>query len=305
MLKPGARVAVAGAGVAGTHLAYALARHQCQVTVFEPASVGGVRIPLVHACQTPKTRLEFWQTATDFSRNWYRHLIQEGFPIAESESPFGSFFTFNARRMLRGMYAMLKAAHVERRLIAFTEQDADDFDFHFVATGTTSGPGEFRHLASATQKLGGYESYASRVRACSEVPEETLLLLPPRAAVVHRRTATAASARVDAAQLIQAGRYALFHDERLVTRDRLPVVGFAPAPIYADYNEFRWQLKDVHLVAESAQHKSPFLFRGMGYHGMTYAPFLAERVAGWLTGAPEADENLICALTPARFLPRL
>lgn len=304
MLRDKPCVAIAGGGIAGTHLALALSRHGCAVTLFEPAAVGGVRIPVMHACQTPKTRLGLWQAATEYSRGWYAELIMRGFPVVESDSPQGEFFTMAARRHLRGLYALLAEQQVERRRRMFTLSDAAEFDFHFIASGAATVLSGFRHLAPATQLIRGYETYASRISTHEPAAAEALLQLPRRLALVHRREATALSAYAEARNAIAAGRYALFGDHRIVTRDRLPVVGFAPAPVYADYNEFRWHIKDHNLVDDARVHKSPFLFQGMGYHAMTYAPYLAEQVALWLTGRAEADENMICALTPARFLPR-
>lgn len=299
-----ARVAVVGGGIAGTHLALALSRHGCAVTLFEPATVGGVRIPVMHACQTPKTRVGLWQAATEYSRTWYAALIARGFPVVESDSPQGKFFTMAARRHLRGLYAILAEQRVERRRQMFTPADAAEFDFHFIASGAATTLSGFRHLAPATQLIRGYETYASRISAHEPAAAEALLQLPQRLALVHRREATAESARAEVKSFFTAGRYALFGDHRLVTRDRLPVVGFVPAPVYADYNEFRWHIKDHNLVEDARTHLSPFLFQGMGYHAMTYAPYLAEQVALWLMGSAGVDKNLICALTPARFLPR-
>lgn len=305
MLREGKpRVAIAGGGIAGTHLALALSRHGSAVTLFEPAAVGGVRIPVMHACQTPKTRVGLWQAATEYSRSWYAGLIARGFPVVMTDSPQGKFFTMAARRHLRGLYAMLAAQQVEKRRRMFTPSDAAEFDFHFIATGAATGLSGFRHLAPATQLIRGYETYAARISAHEPAAAEALLQLPRRLALVHRREATVESAYAEARSAISAGRYALFGDHRIVTRDRLPVVGFAPAPVYADYNEFRWHIKDHNLVDDAKTHSSPFLFQGMGYHAMTYAPYLAEQVALWLTGTAGVDENMICALTPARFLPR-
>lgn len=304
MLRDKPRVAIAGGGIAGTHLALALSRHGCAVTLFEPAAVGGVRIPVMHACQTPKTRLGLWQAATEYSRAWYAELIQRGFPIVECDSPQGKYFTMAARRHLRGLYALLSEQRVVHRRQMFTVRNAAEFDFHFVATGAATALSNFRHLAPATQLIRGYETYAARIRAHEPAAAEALLQLPPRLALVHRREASAESAYAEARSFITAGRYALFGDHRIVTRDRQPVVGFAPALVYADYNEFRWHIKDHNLVEDAETHLSPFLFQGMGYHAMTYSPYLAEQVALWLKGGAGADENMICALTPARFLPR-
>ena len=304
MLRDKSRVAIAGGGISGTHLALALSRHGCAVTLFEPAALGGVRIPVMQACQTPKARPGFWQAATEYSRAWYAQLIKRGFPVVESESPYGNFFTMAARRHLRGLYAILSKQQVERRRQMFTPADAAEFDLHFIASGAATILSGFRHLAPATQLIRGYETYASRISAHQPAAAEALLQLPRRLALVHRREATAQEAYAEARNVITAGRYALFGDHRIVTRDRLPVVGFAPAPVYADYNEFRWHIKGHNLFEDAMVHRSPFLFQGMGYHAMTYAPYLAEQVARWLTGKAETDENMICALTPARFLPR-
>lgn len=304
MLRDRPRVAIAGGGISGTHLALALSREGCGVTLFEPAATGGVRIPVMHACQTPKIRVGLWQAATEYSRGWYAELIARGFSVVENDSPQGKYFTMAARRHLRGLYTMLAEQKVELRRQMFDRTAAADFDFHFMASGAATALSGFRHLAPATQLIRGYETYASRTSAHEPAAAEALLLLPRRLAFVHRREATAQIAYAEARIAITAGRYALFGDYRIVTRDRLPVVGFAPAPVYADYNEFRWHIKDHNLVADARTHLSPFLFQGMGYHAMTYAPYLAEQVARWLTGRAEADENMICALTPARFLPR-
>jgi glycine/D-amino acid oxidase-like deaminating enzyme len=304
ILRDKRRVAIAGGGIAGTHLALALSRHGCAVTLFEPAAVGGVRIPVMHACQTPKERSGLWRAASEYSRGWYDALIERGFPIVKSESSFGRFFTMASRTHLRGLYALLSEQKIELRRQSFQPENTDKFDFYFVATGAATALSGFRHLMPATQLIRGYETYASHIHSHEPAAAEALLELPRRLALLHRREATAQTAYAEAREVIAAGRYALFGDHRIVTRDRLPVVGFAPAPIYGDYNEFRWHLKDHNLVEESVAYASPFLFQGMGYHAMTYAPYLAEQVALWLTGESGADENMICALTPARFLPR-
>ena len=84
-----------------------------------------------------------------------------------------------------------------------------------------------------------------------------------------------------AAQMYPNKRSYLFKGTRLTSRDRLPVVGRLPGNAY-----------------------SPVYFTAMGYHAMTYAPFLAAKTAAWLSGHEDEDRNLICGLTPARLLPK-
>lgn len=303
-LPAGARVAIAGGGISGIHLAHALACRNITVTLFEAANSGGVRIPLMKACHTTRPRVLLWQDAVTFSRSWYHERLQEGFPVAVRASENGDYFIIRMRAYLRAMLKQLRAGGVsfERRMLQRGE--AEKFDGWFIASGAALWPAEFRHLERATQKLRGFETYmAGFLPAVAPLPEE-FLQSGTRGALVHRRETTAEQARAEAKDLFSARRYALFGDHRLVTRDRLPVVGFAPAPVYADYSEFRHFTKDLNFAAECREKKAPFLFQGMGYHALTYAPFLAELVARWLTGASKSGQNVLCALTPARFLPR-
>lgn len=310
ILPAASKVAIAGGGISGLHLAWALSEYDVEVTIFEPAAVGGVRIPMMHACQTPKARTGLWQTAADFSRVWYDRLLKEGFPLCAGESSLGRFYTFQSRAYLRALISHLKERGVKFIRREFAHDLAADYDLHFRATGAAFQAMGFRFFSGATQQISGGESYAARSAVSGDLPPEKLMQLGKRLALVHDREATLPLQKTEALTVFSGGRVACFRDHRLVTRDRLPAIGFVPEPIFADYNEFRWHMISRNYAAESARAESAFAFLGMGYHAMTYAPYLAHRVATWLTAAPAthnadaADQNLVCALTPARFLPR-
>ncbi len=281
VLQPAARVAVIGGGISGLHLAQALAGQNFSVTVFEPRRTGGVRIPLMHACHTLKTRAPLWEKSATYARLWYRDM--GGDAVTERNNAFGSYFIIEARRYLKQLKRRLKAQGVQfsNDTLHNTGAVLPDFALTCVATGAATA-------LAATQIIPGWESYFSRHGAPAPDAEigkngdkvTNYMHLPSRAGFIHRNGETRDSAAAFARGLHPTGRHALLGGQRLTTRDRFPVVGFA-----------------------EKVNASPFLFCAMGYHAMTYAPYLAHAVAAHLTG-DGTDENLISTLSPARFLPR-
>lgn len=298
VLPPGKHVAVAGGGLAGLHLAEALLQRGLRVTLYEPRCIGGVRIPLMHACQTPKLRGAFWENAAAFSRQRYEQLIASGYLVRATDSAFGRYYAVNARSLARRLTERLCRAGLVIRRQPFFESEAQNYDGHFLATGASFLPGEKSPLLRTTQIVPGHASYATGVNVKEGI------VLPPRAEFVHLRDATPAAAKAEALQVFAGKRSFLFHGQRLVTRDRLPAIGFYPPAGENSYDELRLTFLKRNYAVDSLAQKSPFLFQGMGYHVLTYAPFLAAAVAAWLTGADKMDENLICNLSPTRFLYR-
>lgn len=283
ILQPGARVAVIGAGISGLHLAHALHEKKISVTVFDPQKNGGLRIPLMHACHTVKRRAPLWEKAAEYSRAWYRIGKMNGDGVSEQNNDFGAYFNIRMRRYLGKLRSRLAAKGVGfRRDIADQNSPLADFDLTCAATGAAT-------ILTATRIIPGWESYFSRQGAPAPDAEigkngsriTNYIYLGKRAGFIHRNGETRASAAAFARNLHPTGRHVLFYGERLTTRDRFPVLGFAgPAQ------------------------RSPFLFCAMGYHAMTYAPYLSYVTAAHFIGDAPIDENLICTLTPARFLPR-
>lgn len=283
ILSPGARVAVVGGGISGLHLAHALRQQKFFVTVFEPQSVGGVKIPLMHACHTLKVRAPLWEKAAAYARAWYRKGVQSG-DVIEKSNAFGSYFIIQARSYLRHLKKDLKTQGVEfeNRAIDATAGLLPGFALMCIATGAAT-------TLAATRIIPGWESYFSRHGAPATAADlgrngdkiTNYIHLRARAGFIHRNGESRDSATAFAREIHPTGRHALFYGERLTTRDRFPVVGFA-----------------------GAVQASPFLFCAMGYHAMTYTPYLAQSVAMQLAGRGVGDENLISTLTPARFLPR-
>jgi glycine/D-amino acid oxidase-like deaminating enzyme len=283
MLPPGARVAIHGGGISGLHLAWAFAQRNFSVTVFEPRRNGGIRIPLMHACHTLKVRAPLWEQAASYARRWYRDAAQDG-TVIEKENEFGAYFIVRTRYYLRRLRRKLKDQGVQFATETASLEVQSAFTLTCIATGAAT------QMLPATQIISGWESYFSRHG--SPALEASIgrhgnkitnyIYLPPRAGFIHANKETRESAEIFGRELHPTGRHALFRGDRLTTRDRLPAVGFL-----------------------SAANISPLMFCAMGYHAMTYTPYLADAVAGQLTGKPTGDENLVCALTPARFLPQV
>lgn len=279
-LHAGAKVAIVGAGVSGIHLAHFLNERGFAVTVFDPQNRGGVSIPLVHACHTVKGRAPLWEKAATFARDWYLRKDQPRNAITTCCNDFGIYFNIRLRsyvtfwkRRLIDSGVCFKSETVENEL------PLPGFEKTFFAkgNGTTS--------LAATRIIPGWESYFSRITAPAEQANigknggkiTNYMYVHPRAGFIHRNDEAATAAKNFAAEIHPTGRRALFYGERLTTRDRFPVVG--------GYGEI-------------------WFFCAMGYHALTYTPYLAQAVAAHLAGDPCADENLISTLTPARFIPR-
>lgn len=250
-------------------------RRKFRVSVFDSKPTGGVTIPLMHACHAMRKRPELWSRAAAYSRDWYRKI--GGAAIGELQNEFGAYFTIRVRPYLRLIKRELQHKGIEFIKTATDASALKGYAAIFIATGSQT-----TQLA-AIRILPGWESYFSRVGAAAlndETKTSNYINVPPRAGYIHQNKETRASAAALARAMHATGRHALFYGERLTTRDRMPVVGFL------------------------GEQDSPFMFCGMGYHAMTYAPYLAHAVAAQLAGETPVDENLVCALTPARFHPR-
>jgi len=291
-LQTGSEVAIAGAGISGLHLAEALVGHGYRVSVFEPEYCGGLRVPMMHACHAAKPRPELWQKATGWSRLWYTQLPFSTGAVEMHEGDYGQFFTIRTRQYLRDLrdHVRQSGAQYVRKRIDFTEARHLGFSAFFIATGQATQSTLNAIMPGAAQLIVGGETYFGNVNSDPVFPPEDLTRLAAatnfmrhgrRAAFIHRNGETAAEAGARAALMYSKKRAYFFGGVRLASRDRLPVVGCLPGP--------------------NAQ---PYFFTAMGYHAMTYAPYLATKFASWLAGKDDEDRNLICGLTPARFIPR-
>lgn len=279
-LRAAAKVAVVGCGVSGIHLAYFLHARGFAVTVFDPRQRSGVRVPLVHACHTVKVRAPLWEKAATFARSWYTQDHQPRWIIESHHNDFGVYFNIRLRGYLSFWKKRLIGAGVTFRHESIAaETPLPGFDLTFFAKGSAT------HALPATRTIPGWESYFSRFGAPAEKANigkngnkiTNYIHMAPRAGFIHRNNETAETAASFAAAIHPTGRKALFYGERLTTRDRFPVVG-ASGEIW--------------------------LFCAMGYHALTYTPYLAQAVSAHLAGDRFTDENLISTLTPTRFLPR-
>jgi len=291
-LSGGSSVAIAGAGISGLHLAAALAKYGHRVTVFDAHRFGGLRIPMMHACSTTRHRSEFWQRAAVWSRSWYQNLPFATNSVEKHADGLGDYFTVLARSYLRALRLHLAREGVRFVTARLATGDAESKTFAeiFVATGIGNEPALNQIIEAAARPLPGLESYFGNIsnEAAFSVEDQKRLEASTnyfrhgrRAAFIHRNDETEAEATARAGNMYPRKRSYLFRGTRLTTRDRLPVVGRLPGLEY-----------------------SPFYFTAMGYHAMTYTPFLAEKTAAWLSGHQDEDRNLICGLTPARFLPK-
>lgn len=279
-LRAGANVAIVGCGVSGLHLAYFLNKRGLAVTLFDPQRRSGVRVPLVHACHTVKVRAPLWENAATFAREWYQHDHQPREIIEAHRNDFGLYFNIRLRSYLSFWRKRLMQNGVVFKYESIAaEQPLAGFDLTFLAKGAATT------TLTATRTIPGWESYFSRFGAPAEKANigkngnkiTNYIHMARRAGFIHRNDETAETAVNFAAEIHPTGRRALFYGERLTTRDRFPVVGLAGGT---------------------------WLFCAMGYHALTYTPYLAQTVAAHLCGDTVADENLISTLTPARFLPR-
>jgi len=301
-------VIVAGAGPSGLHLASALARRGLRVTVYEPARCGGVRIPLLHACNLPKRGSPLWQAASAFSRTWYADATL--LPAVERHvGPFGEYFSIHTRtylQLLRRRALAVGVQFVRAPLPAETDSTV------FIATGAAAQPAAPAGWSAALAPLPGWESYFAMPAQAQPVAEElarrhirtNYFIHRDRAGFIHLNGTERTAAQAFATALHPGQRHALFHGTRLTTRDRLPIVGFSLPNEMATFNDLRAAVVQGRLKDLLRQQPGVFFFTGMGYHAMTYSPFLADRAAKWLTGQAAEDEILLGALTPARFLPR-
>lgn len=306
ILKSGERVAVAGGGVSGLQLSLALRRRGVDVSLFECARVGGVRIALMKACHTSRPNVFLWSAAQEFSAAWYKTKIREGFAVSELSAKGASYFVVKTRAYIRALERDFHECGGVLYRKTFQKADARNFSLWFAATGAALWSNEFRFAQTATQRLFGRQTYMANAALREPTQGIEFLQFNTRAAFIHRRDDSFEETISQAKRLAKASRYAALCDHRLVTRDRLPIVGFTPRTEYANYNEFRHFILHKNFAAEAMENNVPFLFQGMGYHALTYAPFLAEKTAAWLCGedARDAAQNVLCTLTPVRFLPR-
>lgn len=306
ILKSGERIAVAGGGISGLHLALALRQRGIDVSLFECARVGGVRIALMKACHTSRPNVSLWSAAREFSAAWYKKKICEGFAVAELSVRGESYFVVKTRAYLRALERDFQECGGVLYRKTFQKADTQNFSRWFAATGAALLPNEFRFVQSATQRLLGRQTYMANVTRLDDAENVEFLEFSSRAAFIHRREEPFDETISQARRLAKASRYAALCDHRLVTRDRLPIVGFTPRKEYSNYNELRHFILHKNFARDAMENNLPFLFQGMGYHALTYAPFLAEKTAAWLCGEAARDDaqNVLCTLTPVRFLPR-
>lgn len=309
ILKPGGRTAVIGGGISGLHLAWFLRARQMQVTVFEPQRTGSLRIPLMHACSALKKRPPLWETAASFSRTWYNKQSLQSKSVKRLENDFGEFFVIRTRPYLRFLRnaVISQGVTVERA----RTMKSPGFDMVIVAAG-----GESRHFfpkiyEAKTIPIHGWESYFNSrntrphftpAQADRNEVATNFMEFPPRAGLIHRNDEKRADVEALAREIFPNQRAALFEGVRLASVDRNPIVGFFPPPEINSYDQLKVKFQKENYAALASRDQSPFFFTAMGYHAMTYTPYLAHAVAGWLTGV--RDQNMICTLTPARFLPR-
>jgi len=260
----GKNIVIRGAGPAGLHLAYFLRDKNFTVTVCDPAANGGIRIPLVHACHTRGSGSPLWRVAKEYSREWYGELLRRREVIEKD----GRFVI-----ALRPYLRRLRQRLIEKGVIFTTQKVLAERDLNITATGAAA---KTNFIFGGVSTIQGFESYWRDGRR--------------RIGYIHPRKSVP-----DAT----SGR-ALFSAYRLVTRDKLPIVGFMPNHSVNSYDLLRHKV----LRDEPVVNAQEFAFTGFGFHAMTYTPFLAQAVATHFAGERVNSENLISALTPARFLPR-
>lgn len=309
LLKPGNRVAIAGGGISGLHLAWFLRQQDLQVTVFEPQRTGSLRIPLMHACSALKKRPLLWETAAAFSRIWYKQQAHETPSLLIRESAAGDFFVIRTRAYLRFLRdaVISQGVTVERRKLP----DTTGFDLVMIAAGCEAQTFFPENLATMALKIHGWESYFSTrgarpyftpTQAEYNEVATNFMEFPPRSGLIQRNDEKRQDIAALARDIFPNRRSALFEGVRLASPDRNPIVGFFPPSEINTYDKLRESCTRENYAVLASRNHSPFFFTAMGYHAMTYAPFLAHAVAGWLIG--KQDQNMICTLTPARFLPR-
>jgi glycine/D-amino acid oxidase-like deaminating enzyme len=309
-LPMGSAVAVAGAGPSGLMLALALAEYGMLVTLYDPKRTGGLRIPLMHACFSRETRSRLWETAAAHSRTWYQTNFNEADGVYADKST-QLFFTVRLRQFLRTLLERFeshggKVVHGQ----CDPKEVCTQYRMVFFAAGASGARQFFVVFGGCLRHLTGSESY---IRRPGESEFDTNVNPPDsiaewiksrsRAAFIHLNATQPDAARKIAHELYTRGRHALFADTRLTSRDRQPVVGFTTEDRWNNYDACFTGCKYESFSQRSLKAGSTFLFTAMGYHALTYAPYLADQVAKWLTGTETEDQNLVCALSPARFLP--
>jgi glycine/D-amino acid oxidase-like deaminating enzyme len=285
-----------------------LAAQGIQVTVYDPARCGGVRIPLLHACNLRKKGSALWQVACAFARIWYKDATFTS-AVEQHLGPFGEYFSIHTRTYLQLLQrrALAMGARIIRAALP-TERNATVF----IATGAAAMAAAPAAWSAALHPLFGWESYFAlrppvRLAAQKLVRNDVrtnYFVHRKRAGFIHLNGTERRDAIAFAKALHAEERHALFHGTRLTTRDRLPIVGFSLPKCITTFNDLRTAAQQQRLAGLLHRQSSEFFFTGMGYHAMTYSPFLADRTAKWLTGKAAEDEKLLGALTPARFLPR-
>lgn len=310
ILKAGSHIAIIGGGISGLHLAWFFGRQKIRVTVFEPGKTGSLRVPLMHACCTLKKRPQLWEAAANFSRRWYSQNALETQCLSLRENPFGEYFVIRTRAyllFLKNAVLNQGATIVQRKIL----REPTGYDLVVVAAGAKSQgllPGQY---SAATFQIHGWESYfcahgaeprfTAEQAECYEVTTN-FMTYSKRAGLIHRNSEERADAQALARSIFPGQRSALFEGVRLAAADRNPIVGFCPPGEINTYDKLKVKFQKENYAALASRSQSPFFFTAMGYHAMTYGPFLAHSVAGWLTG--NGGQNMICTLTPARFLPR-
>ncbi|HRP70907.1 MAG TPA: hypothetical protein PLY93_15395 [Turneriella sp.] len=296
LLPQGSHATISGGGISGLHLAEALTLKGVRVTLYDLKKTGGVRIPLMRACQSEKPHSALWQRAAAFTREKFHTLPQAAFGIDVRNN----WFVINTRAYLRALRTRLQEQGV---VFVHAEAPSSQSDLHFNASGAGG------YMSPVTRVAAGYESYWGRLKSHEEtaLKEKAIphyLRSATRAALVHTEIKPIGELCQDAHRVHPHARHAIFYGERLTCRDRLPLVGFDTHTAALSYDVLREKfIREPFDVYARAQ-EFPFLFTAMGYHAFTYAPYLASVVAKHLTGHARDNENLVCTLTPTRFLSR-
>lgn len=306
----GARVTIAGGGIAGLTLALSLQRRGVAVTLYEPRRRGGVRVPLFHACRAGATEAPLWQTAAAISREWYAPLVAKNAGVERNSENGNSYYILHNRRYLR--YLSREFERLGGVTIAEKFDPEQQIFPRPLLWISTAGVDSLQHgretLNHACQAIHGSQSYFGKKIAFGEGASaedgDNLIGYKNRTAFIHRNSDTrdAALAKVRALQF--TGRHALFAAKRLTTRDRQPIVGFAPPQEIETYDRLYYLYNTKNSTQMALSASRPFFFTGFGYHACTYVPYLAESVAAQLTATDEGSENMVSPLSPVRFLPR-
>jgi len=310
IVPPDSRVTIAGGGIAGLTLALILQRRGIAVTLYEPRRCGGVRIPLFHACRAGATETPLWQTAAAASREWYGSLTAQNAGVERHSEKCNSYYTLYNRRYLRYLRREFKSLGGVIVAEKFSPQrQTFPRPLLWISTAGVDSLEHWREtLGHACQTIHGSQSYFGKSFSfgdgVSAEDIDNLIGHENRTAFIHRNSDTRDVAFAKAQALQFTGRHALFAGERLTTRDRQPIVGFAPPQEIETYDRLYYLYSTNNFTQIALAAARPFFFTGFGYHASTYVPYLAETVAAQFTATSAGGENMVSPLSPVRFLPR-